>query len=333
MLVASWQTAALLSLIFLQQLLFFCNAVLQSLTGIMLRATLIALVNAFLDGGKMWKSTCLSCYSSRFSIFTPCSVQLFWQENFSGGGFAVVYAGSKFAAVSSPKFVANSSYHITSLSMVLLLSNLQLGCHFLPDFFWAGLCEAETRFWCLDQLVFAPCLGLALLLNLSSPKPSGVRVEDSCGELLSNVTRKKCILSRWMMSRTWRNESDKVACVQVLEFDTGRLKTPIWKSDGCQACQGVSPFLCVNGECAIRSQDCKRSGGVQDCSLSIQLTWAGTDRRYQVFNSWYQINSLGQYSLYKLYTSLKDSLTKQYNSIFHWVVTKAYDAIFLNIKT
>jgi hypothetical protein len=85
----------------------------------MLRATLIALVNAFLDGGQM----------------TPCSVQLFWQENFSGGGFAVVYAGSKFAAVSSPKFVANSSYHITSLSMVLLLSNLQLGCHFLPDVF------------------------------------------------------------------------------------------------------------------------------------------------------------------------------------------------------
>lgn len=146
MLVASWQTAALLSLIFLQELLFFCNAVLQSLTGIMLRATLIALVNAFLGGGQMWKSTCLSCYPSRFCIFTPCSMQLFWQENFSGGGFAVVYAGSKFAAVSSPKFVANSSYHITSLSMVLLLFNLQLGCHFLPDFFWAALCEAETRF-------------------------------------------------------------------------------------------------------------------------------------------------------------------------------------------
>jgi hypothetical protein len=127
------------------------------------------------------------------SHLVPCNC--FWQENFSGGGFAVVYAGSKFAAVSSPKFVANSSYHITSLSMVLLLSNLQLGCHFLPDFFWAGFCEVETRFWCLDQLVFAPCPGLALLMNLSSPKPSGVRVEDSCGELLSNVTWKKCILS------------------------------------------------------------------------------------------------------------------------------------------
>jgi hypothetical protein len=170
-----------------------------------------------------------SLYSNRLSVFRPKVDEISLlvvnytelnPENFSGGGFAVVYAGSKFAAVSSPKFVANSSYHITSLSM-------------------------------------------------------------------------------------------------VLEFDTGRLKTPIWKSDGCQACQGVSPFLCVNGECAIRSQDCKRSGGVQDCSLSIQLTWAGTDRRYQVFNSWYQINSLGQYSLYKLYTSLKDSLTKQYNSIFH----------------
>ncbi|KAH9554570.1 hypothetical protein CY35_08G070300 [Sphagnum magellanicum] len=174
-------------------------------------------------------SSSSSLYSNRLSVFRPKVDEISLlvvnytelnPENFSGGSFAVVYAGSKFAAVSSPKFVANSSYHITSLSM-------------------------------------------------------------------------------------------------VLEFDTGRLKTPIWKSDGCQACQGVSPFVCVNGECAIRSQDCKRSGGVQDCSLSIQLTWAGTDRRYQVFNSWYQINSLGQYSLYKLYTSLKDSLTKQYNSIFH----------------
>jgi hypothetical protein len=152
-----------------------------------------------------------SLYSNRLSVFRPKVDEISLlvvnytelnPENFSGGGFAVVYAGSKFAAVSSPKFVANSSYHITSLSMVLLLFNLQLGCHFLPDFFWAALCEAETRFWCLDQLVFAPCLGLALLMNLSSPKTSGVRVEDSCGELLSNVTWKKCILSLWMMSRT-----------------------------------------------------------------------------------------------------------------------------------
>ncbi|KAH9554569.1 hypothetical protein CY35_08G070300 [Sphagnum magellanicum] len=167
-------------------------------------------------------SSSSSLYSNRLSVFRPKVDEISLlvvnytelnPENFSGGSFAVVYAGSKFAAVSSPKFVANSSYHITSLSM-------------------------------------------------------------------------------------------------VLEFDTGRLKTPIWKSDGCQACQGVSPFVCVNGECAIRSQDCKRSGGVQDCSLSIQLTWAGTDRRYQVFNSWCESVDVSQ--LHIISATRKDATMRRF---------------------
>jgi hypothetical protein len=121
--------------------------------------------------------------------------------------------------------------------------------------------------------------------------------------------------------RIWRKQflDQSLTSVQVLDFDTGRLKTPLWKSDGCKACQGNSSFVCVHGECAIPSKYCKGSGGVEDCSLSIQLTWSGTDQRYQVLNSWYQINNLGQYSLYNLYSNLMSSLSNQYNSYFHWI--------------
>lgn len=172
----------------------------------------------------VWLFVCLLCFLLLLFFshlnFSVALCNFLWQENFGLGGYAVAYAGSQFAAVSVPQFLANSSYHITSLSL-------------------------------------------------------------------------------------------------VLDFDTGRLKTPLWKSDGCKACQGNSSFVCVHGECAIPSKYCKGSGGTEDCSLSIQLTWSGTDQRYQVLNSWYQINNLGQYSLYNLYSNLMSSLSNQYNSYFH----------------
>lgn len=139
-------------------------------------------------------------------------------ENVEGGGFAVAYAGKKHAVVSAPHFLANSSYRITSLSL-------------------------------------------------------------------------------------------------VLNFDQGRLRNILWKNDGCKSCKGNSSFVCVRGECAIRSTNCKEAGGRVDCSLSIQLAWSGADQRQQVLNSWYQMSNLNQYSLYSLYSNLKSTLTSQYNFI------------------
>jgi hypothetical protein len=42
----------------------------------------------------------------------PCMLQ----ENY--GGYGVVYAGRNYAAVSQPVFLANGTYHVTSLSLV-----------------------------------------------------------------------------------------------------------------------------------------------------------------------------------------------------------------------
>ncbi|KAJ7298690.1 hypothetical protein O6H91_06G033300 [Diphasiastrum complanatum] len=103
----------------------------------------------------------------------------------------------------------------------------------------------------------------------------------------------------------------------VLNFDKGRLINMLWKDDGCKSCEGKTSFVCLKKQdCAIRTSSCKTNGGKVDCSLSIQVTFSGTDQHDEVMNSWYQINSLHQYSLYNLYSNLKGSLTSQYNNFF-----------------
>ncbi|KAH9674275.1 expp1 protein [Citrus sinensis] len=103
----------------------------------------------------------------------------------------------------------------------------------------------------------------------------------------------------------------------ALEFKKGRLQNLYWKRDGCSKCSGNSNFVCLNNQdCAIRSTSCKNHGGSVDCSLGIQLAFSGTDKHLSVLNSWYEVENLRQYSLYGLYSNLRDSLTGQYNKIF-----------------
>lgn len=103
----------------------------------------------------------------------------------------------------------------------------------------------------------------------------------------------------------------------VLEFKQGRLQNLYWKRDGCASCSGKSSFVCLNSQdCAIKSSSCKSQGGSVDCSLGIQLAFSGTDKHEVVLNSWYEISNLRQYSLFGLYSNLRDSLTSQYNQIF-----------------
>lgn len=105
--------------------------------------------------------------------------------------------------------------------------------------------------------------------------------------------------------------------MQALEFKKGRLQNLYWKRDGCSKCSGNSNFVCLNNQdCAIRSTSCKNHGGSVDCSLGIQLAFSGTDKHLSVLNSWYEVENLRQYSLYGLYSNLRDSLTGQYNKIF-----------------
>lgn len=100
----------------------------------------------------------------------------------------------------------------------------------------------------------------------------------------------------------------------VLDYSKGRLQNILWKSDGCSSCTGNSAFICWNKtDCAIPLSSCKTQGGKVDCSLGFQTSFSGIDKHDKVFNSWYEISNLHQYSLYGLYSNLKDSLTSQYN--------------------
>uniref|UniRef100_A0A2P2Q4A0 Uncharacterized protein LOC105133355 isoform X2 n=1 Tax=Rhizophora mucronata TaxID=61149 RepID=A0A2P2Q4A0_RHIMU len=98
----------------------------------------------------------------------------------------------------------------------------------------------------------------------------------------------------------------------VLEFKKGRLQNLYWKRDGCAKCAGSSSnFVCLNNQdCAIKTSTCKNHGGQVDCSLGMQLAFSGTDKHFQVLNSWYEVANLRQYSLYGLYANLRDTVSQ-----------------------
>ncbi|KAK9122940.1 hypothetical protein Sjap_012542 [Stephania japonica] len=105
----------------------------------------------------------------------------------------------------------------------------------------------------------------------------------------------------------------------VLEFKKGTLQNLYWKRDGCASCSGNSSFVCLNKQdCAIRTSSCKKQGqvGTVDCSIGIQVAFSGTDKHLSALNSWYEVEHLRQYSLYGLYSNLKNSLTDQYSKFF-----------------
>ncbi|KAG9157098.1 hypothetical protein Leryth_022395 [Lithospermum erythrorhizon] len=103
----------------------------------------------------------------------------------------------------------------------------------------------------------------------------------------------------------------------VLEFQKGRLENLFWKRDGCSLCKGNSNYVCLNNQdCAYRTNQCKRNGsGTEDCSLGIQVAFSGTDKHDAVFNSWYEVKNLRQYSLYGLYDNLRGSLSSQLSNL------------------
>ncbi|XP_057787498.1 uncharacterized protein LOC131004761 [Salvia miltiorrhiza] len=95
----------------------------------------------------------------------------------------------------------------------------------------------------------------------------------------------------------------------VLEFQKGTLQNLYWKKFGCGSCTGSS-FMCLNNtDCAIKTSNCKSSGGSTACNIGIQLAFSGTDKNDNVLNSWYEVANLRQYSLYGLYSDLSSSFS------------------------
>lgn len=102
---------------------------------------------------------------------------------------------------------------------------------------------------------------------------------------------------------------------QVLEFQKGTLQNLYWKKFGCDSCSGKSVVCLNNQDCAIQTSQCKASGGPVDCNLGIQLAFSGTDKNDNVFNSWYEVANLRQYSLFALYSNLRNTLTGPFTNL------------------
>ncbi|XP_047151247.1 uncharacterized protein LOC124823142 isoform X3 [Vigna umbellata] len=100
----------------------------------------------------------------------------------------------------------------------------------------------------------------------------------------------------------------------VLEFQEGTLQNLYWKSFGCDACPKGSS--CLNQQdCAVPNTECQKDG--EDiCNIGIQLTFSGTDRNLDALNSWYEVKNLRQYSLYGLFSDLRDSIIGPYEKLF-----------------
>ncbi|PKI50242.1 hypothetical protein CRG98_029315 [Punica granatum] len=88
----------------------------------------------------------------------------------------------------------------------------------------------------------------------------------------------------------------------VLEFQKGTLQSLFWKKFRCNSCSGQS--VCLRGQdCAIPNSKCGGSGG---CDIGIQVAFSGTDKNDDVLDSWYEVKNLRQYSLFGLYSNLRD---------------------------
>ncbi|CAJ1933385.1 unnamed protein product [Sphenostylis stenocarpa] len=100
----------------------------------------------------------------------------------------------------------------------------------------------------------------------------------------------------------------------VLEFQEGTLQNLYWKSFGCDSCPKGSS--CLNQQdCAVPNKECKKNGA-SVCNIGIQLTFSGTDKNLDALNSWYEVQNLRQYSLYGLFSNLRDSIIGPYENLF-----------------
>ncbi|CAM8904330.1 unnamed protein product [Rhodiola kirilowii] len=197
------------------------------------------------------------------------------------------------------------------------------------DGFTFGLAFASKDAFFQNQVQLSPCdvrLGLSektaklavfrpkvdeislLTVNSSSFNPA-----DAGGYMVAFAGRKYAARSVPILVTDGTNTITSFTL--VLEFHKGILQNLYWKKFGCESCSGSSKVCIDNQDCGVPTSKCRGSGGDVDCDINIQLTFSGTDKYQTVLNSWYEVKNLRRYSLYGLFSSIKDSITDQYNNL------------------
>ncbi|XP_074275370.1 uncharacterized protein LOC141599289 [Silene latifolia] len=189
------------------------------------------------------------------------------------------------------------------------------------DGFTFGLAfSSKESFYTPDQIQLSPCdtrLQLANKAQLAMFRPN----VDEISVLTINPTFKPEMSGGYMVAFAGRKYAARslpifvadqthtvTAFTLVLEFQKGTLQNLYWKKFGCDSCNKETHVCTDKQECAVPTSKCKSNGGAVDCTISLQLTFSGTDRNEDVLNSWYEVKNMRHFSLYSLFARLQDSL-------------------------
>ncbi|KAK9671884.1 hypothetical protein RND81_12G061400 [Saponaria officinalis] len=190
------------------------------------------------------------------------------------------------------------------------------------DGFTFGLAfSSKQSFYASDQVQLSPCdtrLQLANKAQLAIFRP----IIDEISVLTINSTFKPEMSGGYMVAFAGRKYAarsppifvaDQTNTVTtftlVLEFEKGTLQNLYWKNFGCDSCNKKSHICTDHQECAVPTSKCNGNGGPVDCTITVQLTFSGTDKNQDVLNSWYEVKNMRQFSLYSLFDKLQDSVT------------------------
>ncbi|KAJ4890572.1 hypothetical protein Rs2_30320 [Raphanus sativus] len=139
----------------------------------------------------------LAAMNSQLSVFRPkideisllsINTSSFFPDNY--GGYMVAFAGRKYAARSPPAFIANSTYTVTSFTLVM---EFQKGR--LQNLFWkrdgCASCKGNSNFVCLNKQDCA--------IRTPSCKGRGGTVDCSLGIQLafSGTDKHLAVLNSW----------------------------------------------------------------------------------------------------------------------------------------
>ncbi|XWS62848.1 hypothetical protein CRYUN_Cryun06bG0045800 [Craigia yunnanensis] len=185
------------------------------------------------------------------------------------------------------------------------------------DGFTFGLAFSKKEFFFFDNIQLSPCdnrLALAskmAQLAVFRPKVDEISLLTINGSIpLAAGESMVAFAGRKYAARSFPvmvadDQNTITSFTLVLEFQEGTLQNLYWKSFGCDSCSGESTVCLNKQDCAIPTSKCGTTG----CSLGIQVAFSGTDKNLEALNSWYEVKNLRQYSLYGLYTDLRDSIT------------------------
>ncbi|WCJ33802.1 CSL zinc finger domain-containing protein [Euphorbia peplus] len=188
------------------------------------------------------------------------------------------------------------------------------------DGFTFGLAFSSKEAFFLDNVQLSPCDSrLALPAKLSQLALFRPKV-DEISLLTVNSTVAKGPYMVAFAGRKYAARSQPIMVVDtnnmlitsftlVLEFQKGILNNLYWKNFGCDSCP--QDFICLDGkECAVPSSKCRSVGGTADCDIGIQIAFSGTDKNFEALNTWYEVSNLRRYSLYGLYSNVRDTINQ-----------------------